>query len=134
MIIQYPHIATIIFTTDSGADDKGYPLPPTESTVSLICRAEPNSSNAIINTADGRAYNFMYILYIQIGQADIPVNSRVTQIAFAGTGQILFTDDGSSLMTDDNSSITTSTPANNIQGDGIVKMYSRGQLNARLWL
>jgi len=133
MVKQYPHIATIILTTDGGRDDKGYPLPPDESIITLVCRAEPNSSNAIIYTQDGAAYNYKYVVYIQKGQSDVPVGSRVTQIADPSTGQIIFTDDGQSINTQNNFSLVTNSgllPSSN----NIVKRYSNGQLNTRIWL
>lgn len=133
MIKQYPHTATVIITGDTGTDSKGYPLPPSQRTVTLICRAEPNARNAIIYTGDGRAYNFSYTVYIKAGQEEIPVNSRLTLISDSASGQVLFTDDGSVLMTDNNDSIASGL-VNSVQKNGIVKMYSKGQFNARLWL
>jgi hypothetical protein len=136
VVTQYPHIATVILTTDGGRDGKGYPLPPVETIITLICRAEVNTSNAIINTADGSTYNFKYVVYIKAGQTEIPVSSRVTQIATAGTGLVIFTDDGQPIVTEDIGSplVTEGNGPGPYLSIGIVKMYSKGQFNARLWL
>jgi hypothetical protein len=133
VIRQYPHIATVILVTNNGRDAKGYPVAPSENVITITCRAEPNSSNAIIKTADGTAYNYRFVVYMPLGQADVPIGSRVTQITFIEGGQILFTDDGSAINADNNNSIVTGA-GNPVSGNGIVKMFSRGQLNARLWL
>jgi hypothetical protein len=46
--------------------------------------------------------------FICKGQMDIPVGSRVTQIAVSGSGLVIYTDDGRALVTEsDNSSIVT---------------------------
>ena len=207
-VIQYPHIASVIVTTAGGTDASGYPLPPSERTILLLCRAEPNTSNAIIYLPDGSTYAFKYIVYIKAGQESIPVNSRITQIAVAGGNEILYADSGNNTddveiiigdSEDGNSTVNTIDlagkvfklerrnigqllrnefdilsgggfsllPVNGIAqkvkagevfiahiygsvintdntiitadeyvplGSGIVKMYSKGQLNGRLWL
>ncbi|MGN6352821.1 MAG: hypothetical protein ACTHLB_05495 [Parafilimonas sp.] len=103
-VTQYPHTATVVITTDSGEDENGYPLPPVTQTVELICRAEPNTQNAVVYAPDGTAFQFKYVIYVKAGQSDVPVNSNIS-IAL------------------ENGEVT-----------GIVKMYSKGQLNARIWV
>ena len=62
----------------------------------------------------------------------IPVNSRVSIITVVQTGAILFTDSSDTIISDDDASITTDSVTT--FGNGVVKMFSRGQLNSRLWL
>lgn len=104
MVVQYPHTADITQVTDVGTDSNGYPIPPMTETISVICRGEPNSRNAVINMPDGTAYQYSYTVYIKRGQVDVDIGSDITL-----------------HLSDRNIS-------------GKVKMYSRGQLNQRIWI
>lgn len=105
MIRQYPHILKITTTSGSSQDGNGNWVPGSTSTVEKECRAEPNSRNAQVKTADSTAIVFDYTVYMPLPAEAISVGSKVEVYS------------GDELLSTNS-----------------VKRFTKGQLNARLWL
>jgi len=105
MVRQYPH--RLVITTKSGStqDGNGNWQPGTETTTEKICRAEPNSRNATVKAEDGTAIQFDFNVYMPLPVDTIAVGTKIEVYS------------GDELL-------STNT----------VKRFSKGQLNARLWL
>lgn len=105
MVKQYPH--RLVITTKSGStqDGNGNWVPGTDTIIEKGCRAEPNGRNATVKAADGTAIVFDYTVYLPLPIDTIVVGSKVD--VYSG-GELLATN--------------------------TVKRFTRGQLNARLWL
>lgn len=105
MVKQYPHTLKITTTAGSSQDGNGNWVPGSTSTVEKPCRAEPNSRNAQVKAADGTAIVFDFTVYMPLPVDAIAVGSKVEVYS------------GDELLSTNN-----------------VKRFTKGQLNARLWL
>lgn len=105
MIKQYPHRLVITTTTGSVQDGNGNWEPGSTSTTEKACRAEPNSKNAQVKTADGTAVIFDFTVYLPLPVDSIAVGTTVS--VYSG---------------------------NDLLGKNTVKRFTKGQLNARVWL
>lgn len=103
MVTQYPHTLTYTSKPNSVKDINGNWSTGTGTTVTIQCRAEPNTRNAFITVADGSRVVYDYTVYMA-PQPAIPLGASVT------------IDMGGVTLTN------------------TAKMFSQGQLNARLWL
>lgn len=102
---QYPHSMVLTKVGSSSQDTNGN-WQSTGSTVEeRACRAEPNSKNAFITTADGTQVYFDYTLYMPLPAETVAVGTKVEVF------------DGLDILS-----------------TGTVKRFSRGQLNARAWI
>lgn len=103
---QYPHILTITENSISTRDVNGDWSTPTE-TVTLIwkCRAESNSANGYLISADGSRIDFSWIVCMPLLSQDIIIGSKMT-----------VTDKGEIRLSDK------------------VKRFSRDFFNSRVWL
>lgn len=104
-VSQYPHRMVLTTVTSSTRDGNGNYVPGGTSSREMYCRAEPNSKNAYITLADGTALYYDYNVYMPL-----PVDT-----VSVGTKAEVFSN-------------------NEIMSSASVKRFSRGQLNARLWL
>jgi hypothetical protein len=105
MVRQYPHRLVITTVSGSTQDGNGNWQAVTTSTIEKTCRAEPNNKNAQIKAVDGTAIVFDFTVYMPLPVDIIAVGSKVSLY------------NGDELL-------STNT----------VKRFSKGQLNARLWL
>lgn len=105
MIRQYPHNLVITTVGASTQDSNGNWQPGSTTTVEKSCRAEANNRSAQVKSADGTAIIFDYTVYMPLPIDSIAVGSKVSVYS------------GDELL-------STNT----------VKRFSKGQLNARLWL
>jgi len=107
MVIQYNHIATITTqSTDATQDADGNWIPGTPaSSVDQKCRAESSSGNGYIKGVDGTKIDYSWIVYFS---KDVPFINTGSQITVMNGTEKVLTD--------------------------TVKRFSRGQLNARVWL
>lgn len=105
MVSQYPHGLVITTATGSVQDGNGNWLPGSTSTRVKACRAEPNGKNAMIKTVDGTSIVFDFTVYLPLPIDTVAVGSKVEVY------------NGEELLS-----------------QNTVKRFSRGQLNARLWL
>ncbi len=105
MLTQYIHTISLTNHADSTSDGNGNYTPGGTTTVEKVCRAEPSGGSGYIKTADGQAINYNWIVYMPLPQDKIKEGTLVTVM------------DGEEVIASDN-----------------VLRFSRGQLNARLWL
>jgi hypothetical protein len=105
MVKQYPHRLVITTVGASTQDGNGNWQSGSPVTVEKSCRAEPNNKNAQVKTVDGTAIVFDYTVYMPLSVDSIAVGSKVSVYS------------GAELL-------STNT----------VKRFSKGQLNAQLWL
>lgn len=107
MVIQYNHTATITTQgTDASQDADGNWIPGTPGTTTTEdCRAESASGNGYITGIDGTKIDYSWIVYFPQDVPFIKVGSQIT--VMNGTEPVL---------------------------SDTVKRFSRGQLNARIWL
>jgi hypothetical protein len=105
MITQYPHTINLTTNADSTQDSDGNWTPGSTTTVSKSCRAEPSGGNGYVRAADGERINFNWIVYLPLPQDKVKEGTLVT--IFDGAEQIA--------------------------RDKVLR-FSRGQLNARIWL
>lgn len=106
MVSQYPDIVTITRQPAYTQDANGI-MNTTGTPVTFIseCRAEKAGKNPVINTVDGQALNYAFIVYMP------------------KTSEIFSFGDGVSVTKADGSIIT-----------GTIKDSSNGQFNTRLWV
>lgn len=105
MVTQYPHDLTATVMAPATRDDAGNYVPGATTILTGKCRVEPNGSGRYIVAADGTQVFFSWMVYMPKNATDIPVGA-----------QVVVTDNG------------------NAKASGTVKQYSKGQLNARVWL
>ena len=104
MFRQYPHSITITTLSGSTLDSSGNWTVGTAQTVTRECRAEVNSKNGLIVAADGTQIRYDWVVYM-------PKSDVVTP--------------GSQVEIKDGDRVLCKS---------IVKQFSQGQLNQRLWL
>lgn len=105
MVKQYPHTLKITTVSGSVQDGNGNWQPGTPIMVEKVCRAEPNSRNAMVKADDGTQVVFDFTVYMPLPADSIAVGAQVKVY------------NGDELL-----------------GASTVKRFSKGQLNARLWL
>ena len=106
MVIQYPNTGKAYKAGESVKDSQNN-WTTTDPVLQLEtrCRVEPARANAYLNGADGKQITFTSIVYMPIPPADL------------GVGTLFEVWDGERLIVKEP-----------------IKQYSRGQLNARVWL
>lgn len=99
----------MILTVEIGTvqDGNGDFVPGTKEIIEKDCRAEPSGGNGYIKTADGTAVNYSWIVYF-----GLPVDKIV---------------EGTEIEVVDQKTLES------ILKDKVLR-FSRGQLNARVWL
>lgn len=109
MVKQYPYTIQIKAaagnSTQNAFGDWVKPGGDPPAPVQIPCRTETRSSVGYVQTTDGKMTEFQCIVYMPLPVADVQVDTSVTVL-------------------------NGNTPLIN----GIVKHFSRGQLNARIWL
>lgn len=106
MVIQYPNIGKAYLPAASSQDGNGDWVRGAETLqFETSCRVEPASSNQFITQADGRQITFTSIVYMPAPAADIKPGAFFE----VWRGSVLIVREP-------------------------VKQFSRGQLNARVWL
>jgi hypothetical protein len=106
MVKQYPHTLRITkAAADSTRDLQGDWIPGSSSTSDIACRAEPNKTNGLVSTSDGTMVGYDWNVYMPLPQTEIAPGTNIEILN--GTASL---------------------------GSGIVKRFSAGQLNARLWV
>jgi hypothetical protein len=105
VVKQYPHILKLISIAESSQDGNGNWIPGGQTEVERSCRFETNAKGALVATDDGETVVYDGIIYLPL-PAD--------QISIGTTVQVL---DGATVLSNRS-----------------VKKFSRGQLNARIWL
>jgi hypothetical protein len=105
-VSQYPHVMTLAPLASSTMDENGDWQTTEAATTELNCRYEVNTKNSFIVGADGTRIDYAGVVYIPL-----PVDELKN---------------GTSLMIVNQES--------EIVAKGIIKKFSRGQLNARVWL
>lgn len=107
MVTQYSHKLILAIAASSTQDSNGNWIAGSPSTqVEITCRAEPNGKGAFLKAADGTQIIFDWTVYMPL-----PVNDIAP---------------GTPAEIKDASGVTI--------GKGIVARFSRGQLNARVWI
>ena len=106
MVIQYNHTGIINLPGSSvqGADGN-WPEGVSEVQFETVCRAEPSKGNSYIIGQGGKRIEFSCIVYMPIPEQEIKPGTLFE--VWDGERQIVNTD---------------------------VKQFSKGQLNARVWL
>lgn len=105
MVKQYPHTLSIETVTSGGRDAEGDFITSAPVLTQSECRAEVNDQGRTVIADDGLRLDYSWILYLPLSVAHIPVGVMVE--VYSGAELLL-----------------TAT----------VKRFSRGQLNARVWL
>ncbi len=105
MVTQYPHIIEISVASESTKDVSGNWVNGTPTTSQVNGRYEPNKGNGMVRAADGTMINYEGIVYLPLPQSDLPVGTDVT------------VKNGETVLL-----------------KNTVKQFSKGQLNARVWL
>jgi len=108
MVKQYPHTIKLYpVKGDSMQDNNGNWITPEDGgePESYPCRMEPRSTAGFVTGVDGTQLTYSSIVYMPLSVPDIQVMTRVSIFK----GELLV-------------------------GVGTVKQFSRGQLNARVWL
>lgn len=105
MVTQYPHTINVNTAGASTQNASGNWVTGPPTVMMKECRAEPNSSNGKVKSADGTLIDFSWIIYLPLPVDTLAVGSKVIVTSGAET-----------LLTD------------------TIKRFSRGQLNARIWL
>lgn len=107
MVKQYPHTLKLTVAVTSTQDESGdWVVDDDPQSETIKCRAEPSSGNVVIETSDGRVIRPDWVVYMPL-----PVDCIKE-----GTALEIIDENGDSL------------------GIGTVKRFSRGQLNARIWV
>jgi hypothetical protein len=106
MVVQYPHKLVLTSVGNSSQDGNGNWIAGSPSSLEIICRAEANDKGRSIQTGDGIQIIYAWLIYAPIPIADIVHGTKV-------------------VIQDEN---------DNQIGGGDVKRFSKGQLNARIWL
>lgn len=105
MVIQYPHTINVTGPTSSHQDGQGNWINDAGIDITLPCRFEPAGSRGLIPGPDGTLINYNWVVYMPI-PADLIKPGFAVKIY-----------DGATLIAED-----------------AVLRYSKGQLNARIWL
>lgn len=106
MVKQYPHSAIAKTAGNSVKDSEGEWVKVGEETIlETDCRAEPAKANQYLEGADGKRITLVSVVYMPIPPIDLE------------PGTLFEVRDGEKLIVRET-----------------VKQYSRGQLNARVWL
>jgi hypothetical protein len=109
MVKQYPHIIRIQLpsgnATKNASGDWDQPVGAAPAPVELPCRIETRSSVGYVKTSDGKMTEFQAIGYMPLPVPDIMVDRAI-------------------VILEGDATLFTST----------VKHFSRGQLNARVWM
>ena len=105
MVVQYPHTINVTGPTVSVQDGSGNWVNTAQTDFILPCRFEPAGSRGLVPGPDGKLINYNWIVYMPIPALDIKPGFAVRIY------------DGATLIAKDN-----------------VLRYSKGQLNARIWL
>lgn len=105
MVKQYLHTLTVTATAAATKNGSGNWVPGSETTVDYACRAEPSKGNVFVTGDDGEKIYYEWVVYLPL-----PVNDFVP---------------GTSVTLKNGASVLSSNQ---------VKRFSRGQLNARIWL
>jgi hypothetical protein len=106
MVKQYPHTLILTAVEDTPMDGNGNWITGHEVSISLKGRAEPNSKGQMIASQDGTQVLFDWMVYMPLPADEITPGTRI----------VLKDEDGNQF------------------GEGTIKRYSRGQMNARIWL
>jgi hypothetical protein len=105
-VSQYPHrLIAMQYESEAVQDENGDWVPQNSSLIDQACRAEPNSKGGFIPVADGKSYLFEWVVYLPLPVTELKLGTKVT---IEWNGQEF--------------------------GKGTVQRFSRGQLNARIWL
>lgn len=103
---QYPHsLIAVVMEDEAERDENGDWIPSNSSLISQACRAEPNGKGGFLTAADGKVIHYEWIIYMPIPDTELKPGTPVT-VEWNGDEF----------------------------AKGIVKRYSRGQFNARVWL
>jgi len=109
MVVQYPHILKFDIVTGGSEeiDENGDTVivPGATTAIEVKCRFEPNADGELIVSADGAKLDFGWIVYMPLDQVEVE------------SGTVIRGYNGADLI-----------------ADGDVKRYSKGQLNAKLWV
>jgi hypothetical protein len=105
MVKQYPHTMTVKVTAEATTDGSGNWIPSVETDKEITCRAEPSSGRGSIPLADGTRLFYDWTVYMPLPVDTLKVGASVT------------VKHGEEVL-------STNT----------IKRFSRGQLNARVWL
>lgn len=108
MVIQYPHIGKL-FTTDASVKegDGKWTAGSLEQRFETKCRAEPAGSSQFITGQGGEKVTFKSIVYMPVPDSGLEIKP----------GSFFEVWDGETLKVKET-----------------VKQFSKGQLNARIWL
>lgn len=110
MVTQYPHILKFdaVIAEEPYKDENGDTVipPGVVTTIEIICRFEPNSKGETIITNDGKSLLYSWMIYMPLGQLDIP--NKIEVIGYQDNGSV--------------------------KGQGTIERFDRGQLNARAWV
>lgn len=105
MVKQYPHTLTVKVAAAATKNASGNWVTGSETTADYACRAEPSKGNVFVTGDDGEKIYCEWVVYLPL-----PVNDFVPGAAVA-------LKNGASILSSNQ-----------------VKRFSRGQLNARIWL
>ena len=76
--MYYPDTATFIHLSGGGIDQAtGYPIAPTEKTVSLKGRYEVSNTDALVNVVTGESFTPSFYFYMPKGQPNVDVGSNL---------------------------------------------------------
>lgn len=107
MVTKYPHKMTLTITTGSTQDSNGDWIAGTTMVIEKECRAEPSGGNGYISGPDGSKINYSWIVYMPL-----PVDKILEGVTIE---------------------VIDKKTSESILKDKVIR-FSRGQLNARLWL
>ena len=105
MISQYPHIIEIELNPTSPILKNGEWVFGTSSPVVLECRAEPNGSGTIKESASGQLVVYSYLVYLGKLEYEIPFGTKC-KVVYPSSKEVEMT----------------------------VLRHENGQLNSRIWL
>lgn len=109
MVVQYPNKILIHSkTSNSTQNEQGDWVVPQEEVpapVELPCRIELRSSAGYITSTDGKLIEFQSIIYLPLPMPDVSIDQTIS----VKNGEV-------------------------IRFVGTVKQFSKGQLNARIWI
>jgi hypothetical protein len=105
MVKQYPHILKLTITTPASQDGSGNWVPGSTSNVEVSCRFETNAGDAFVKLDQGETVKYDGIVYMPLSDVNIAPGTSVEVL------------NGAEVLS-----------------KGTVKRFSKGQLNARVWL
>jgi len=106
MVRQYPHTVSYSISAPAVQDNNGNWVPGHVDTFELPGRLETNGAGRVIQSSDGKDIIYSAVVYMPFGEGRVPANTPVT----------VRDEDG------------------NVIGSGNNLLFSKGQLNRRLWL